>query len=293
MTDTAVPGAWDAYRKMAARPRAAVLDHEFGKLFDINLPSGTEGQITSDVVDATFLVKLVRPNVDPAFVADQLPFLRTYADLRLDRVAEIQGQTNDLLSYFGALSYLDSEAKKRTVELLQAVLRLVTILEMRMKLHFDFPRPITASASIQPIIQTPGHGSWPSGHATESFAVSIVLWSLMNVGSAVTAFDMVNDHEQPARLAQRIAANRTIAGVHYPTDSMAGAILGLTVGEMIVNFLEGANKTPARDFDGVNFSGDFDLATLANEMNGASDEDIIAVPSDILSSLWAVAKAEW
>ena len=32
------------------------------------------------------------------------------------------------------------------------------------------------------------------------------------------------------RLATRIAVNRTIAGVHFPIDSAAGAVLGLTLG---------------------------------------------------------------
>ncbi len=56
------------------------------------------------------------------------------------------------------------------------------------------------------MIQTPGHGSLPSGHATENFMTAWVLWKL----GANTAGDVLW-LEQSMRLATRIAANRTIA----------------------------------------------------------------------------------
>jgi membrane-associated phospholipid phosphatase len=35
-------------------------------------------------------------------------------------------------------------------------------------------------------------------------------------------------------LAERIAANRTVAGVHYPIDSWAGAALGTVIGRAVL-----------------------------------------------------------
>ena len=35
--------------------------------------------------------------------------------------------------------------------------------------------------------------------------------------------------------AERIAGSRTVAGVHYPVDSWAGALLGKAVGEIVLN----------------------------------------------------------
>src|SRR3546814_18772370 len=39
--------------------------------------------------------------------------------------------------------------------------------------------------------------------------------------------------EQLMRLAARIAINRTVAGLHFPVDSAAGALLGLTLGRYL------------------------------------------------------------
>ena len=116
----------------------------------------------------------------------------------------------------------------------------------------------------------------------------------MCIRDSVPAKELVTEQSQPMRLAARIAANRTVAGVHYPTDSMAGAVLGLTIGEMIVSALEGETETPVRVFDGASFTGDFDLASLHAVINPQTTKrNIAALQSDVVSKLWAFAKAEW
>ena len=159
-------------------------------------------------------------------------------------------------------------------------------------MHFDFPRPIQTSSDVQPIIQTPGHGSWPSGHATEAFAVAQV-FSALQAGGRVDALSAVAARSHPMRLAARIATNRTIAGVHYPSDSMAGAILGLGIGEMVVNWLSGDADTPIRQFNGTGFLDDFSLETLEGILPSAGMVSFVDAPSPVLSNLWQVAKDEW
>jgi hypothetical protein len=44
------------------------------------------------------------------------------------------------------------------------------------------------------------------------------------------------------RQANRIAVNRTVAGVHFPVDSVAGALLGLTLAEYLVNLCAGKQE---------------------------------------------------
>ena len=238
------------------------------------------------------VVRLVRPAFTPALVTAQMQYLRSYADLRLDRMTEIQVQTGDIVSFFGALGYLDRVATKRSLELIWALLRLVGRLEMRLKMHFDLPRPIVHGPDLQPVIQTPGHGSWPSGHATEAFAVA-TLFSALAAGGTVDAGAEVAARAPAMRLAARIATNRTVAGVHYPTDSMAGAVLGLGIGETVVNWLSGQPTTPMRVFDGSGFDGDFDLAGLEAVLSGAATATFTAPPPPVLASLWQVAASEW
>jgi membrane-associated phospholipid phosphatase len=294
---TTVPGGWDAFRRMQDGPQALVLDHELGSAFALDLSMPTVGEVVSPVAGGGTVVRLTRPAFTQAFLDDQMPILRSYADLRLDRMAEIHMQAGDILSFFGALAYLDRAATRRTLDLLWAVLRLCGRLEMRLKMHFDLPRPIMASADLQPIIQTPGHAAWPSGHATEAFAVATVFAALAagSAGAGTVDGDALVTARDPAmRLAMRIAQNRTVAGMHYPSDSMAGAVLGIGIGEMVVNWLSGQAGSPMRAFDGTGWGGDFDLAALQAVLGSGSTMVAIGTPpAPVMASLWQVARSEW
>src|SRR4030095_6798907 len=99
-------------------------------------------------------------------------------------------------------------------------------------------RPHELSPQVQPMIPTPNHGSWPSGHATEAHAVARVLFELVARGAVAAADNQLR--ELLMRQAARIAINRTVAGMHYPVDSMAGQALGLAVGEYFIQRCQAA-----------------------------------------------------
>ena len=42
-------------------------------------------------------------------------------------------------------------------------------------------RPVEYNAEVQPMITTPGHGSFPMGHATQAYAVAHVLKLLLSL----------------------------------------------------------------------------------------------------------------
>jgi undecaprenyl-diphosphatase len=84
-------------------------------------------------------------------------------------------------------------------------------------------RPFVAEAEPDPIVREPSTFSFPSGHATVSFACAVVLASAWP--RAAIAF---------YALAAGIAWSRVVTGVHYPGDVLAGAILGLGIGWALV-----------------------------------------------------------
>ena len=113
------------------------------------------------------------------------------------------------------------------------------------------------------------------------------------------------------RQASRIAVNRTVAGVHFPVDSVAGAMLGLTLGQYLVARCKAANSYSAWKFDGTKFKGDFSWRAMFDVGSGqkeAKTEEAIpstyiesAEPqtlgpedhSTVLNWLWVEASKEW
>ena len=201
-----------------------------------------------------------------------------------------------------------------TLELLNLAFLFAVNIEIRFKHAFACPRPIDLSAQVQPIILTPGHGSFPSGHATQAYAVCYVLERLL--GLTETA-GRKSEQEQLQRQAARIAINRTIAGVHFPVDSIAGRLLGQTLGEYFVsrcthnsayNCPKSAPSTwSARWFDGASASNSLagtDFQPFHQLLSGGPSPKFYkpfgsglpqAYPDAdaMLEWLWMCARMEW
>ena len=164
-----VPGDVDArMRRWEARVRAHVLDFELLSAFIVKSDSaGTQPTATLLIRDEAGeheLAKLVRPSA-----ADlrkyQLEHVHNYADLRRDRAAEILSQISGIETFFYRLAPVHPERHRFTIELLAAFYRALVSTEMRMKHALAVPRPVEFSPQIMPMIQTPGHSSFPAGHA--------------------------------------------------------------------------------------------------------------------------------
>jgi hypothetical protein len=160
------------------------------------------------------------------------------------------------------------------------------------------------------MIVTPGHGSLPSGHSTEAFMAATVFWSLLQAAAVVSGalpYDQASWGEQFMRLAARIAINRTVAGVHFPVDSAAGAVLGLTLGHYFVKRAKGEASYDAYDFDGSGYPQDQDFAwrdyysvDTKSQLDSAAyvrkdARKALDAPgnSAALEWLWGKALAEW
>jgi membrane-associated phospholipid phosphatase len=179
---------------------------------------------------------------DEAKFRKQLELVAAYADLREDRASEILAQLGPPIAFWSSVANLHPVRNRWTVELLDAALRLAKYAEMRLKHALACRRPVEYSPQVQPMILTPGHGSLPSGHSTEAHLIAYLLWKLLEEaerkkipdGSGTASRDAAW-REQLMRQAARIAINRTVAGVHFPVDSSAGQLLGLTLGEYLVH----------------------------------------------------------
>src|SRR5258708_40271574 len=72
----------------------------------------------------------------------------------------------------------------------------------------------------------PGAASYASGQATESYLWAGILAPVIPA-AARTQTDPADPDSTPLRrLAERVARNREVLGLHYPSDSKAGKYLG-------------------------------------------------------------------
>ena len=79
-------------------------------------------------------------------------------------------------------------------------------------------RPSEVYATPKPLVHAPHDNSFPSGHATASFACATML--SFYAPRAAPAFFL---------LAAAIAWSRVYVGVHYPLDVLGGAVLGVLI----------------------------------------------------------------
>ncbi|MGL5012575.1 MAG: phosphatase PAP2 family protein, partial [Paracoccaceae bacterium] len=241
------------------------------------------------------------------------PHVRAAADLRADRLPEIMTQMGDMLSFYAAHFRLHPDARKWTLVLLAAVYEAVLIPEMQLKFQCSLPRPYDFASEVQPIIGTPSHSTYPSGHATEAFAFAAVLCGLrhMAAGAAdpvaavladLTAPDGATRSETlPFRLAARIADNRTVAGVHFPVDSAHGALLGLSTGLAVLGACMGTPPVmPVWKADGQDWVTDFSLGEFVaalrpgpNTWNTGATVQLAANAGLIPTTLLVEALKEW
>lgn len=228
--------------------RAAILLAELSEDLPLSADDGVAGASSASLLcrqaDGTCasLVRIDRP--DLVQFREAAAMVGHYAELRPDRAPEIEVQTHGLMPFFAAIRPLEPSRNPATLEMLARAMDLTTAAVMRLKLALACPRPTQFSDLIQPMIACPSHPTLPSGHATQAFCLATLLTRLDDPRAPLQADDPL------FRLACRIAVNRTVAGVHFPADSAAGAVLGMQLAHYML-----ARADPAATAHGAQFDG--------------------------------------
>jgi decaprenylphosphoryl-5-phosphoribose phosphatase len=87
------------------------------------------------------------------------------------------------------------------------------------KLIVRRPRPVLEG--LPPLGGAPSSLSFPSAHATSSFAVATAMTRVEPIGALAFL------------LAFALALGRPYLGMHYPSDVLAGAVLGVALGLLV------------------------------------------------------------
>jgi membrane-associated phospholipid phosphatase len=140
----------------------------------------------------------------------------------IERAARTLGKTgNDgaLWVVLGLLLALIDGANRESWLIVAALGPLAIGLNYAVKLIVRRPRPVLEG--LPPLGGAPSSLSFPSAHATSSFAVA----------TAMTRIDPLGALAFLPAIA--LALGRPYLGMHYPSDVLAGALLGVALGLLV------------------------------------------------------------
>ena len=171
----------------------------------------------------------------PGYVTDddEIDLLVTAAqDERADALDEILSQSDEFTSYFLNLMMARPTSFPATTRVLFLAAQIGAFMAMNFKAQFSRPRPSQLCPALLPPIAVPGHPSYPSGHSTQAHLMALCLNDVLDVLLPPQTLKWSTDL---LALAERIARNREIAGLHYPSDSWGGLQLATNINNYLNN----------------------------------------------------------
>ena len=124
------------------------------------------------------------------------------------------------------------KTRKAGVLVLLAIALGYLVNDLILKDLIERPRPWIDISGLEPLIYASNPNSFPSGHTCIAFAVVGIIcrtqsqnWALASIAAAVL-----------------MGFSRMYVGVHYPTDIMAGAVVGIVCSQVIWYIYSSANK---------------------------------------------------
>jgi PAP2 superfamily len=150
---------------------------------------------------------------------------------RPEAMGEILNQHQNQQLCFMQLLTMTATSHPKTFFVMKLAARVGEVVMMRLKRHFNRPRPTQYYPTLYPPLPVPGHSSYPAGHALIARLTANVLVEVTTVGAAGRSFYK----NSLLKLADEIGLNRVIAGFHFRSDISAG----VTAADMTYQFLSG------------------------------------------------------
>ncbi len=244
--------------------------------------------------------------LDPASDDDRWQHLDTEAELRELRalieyrsgvIDEAMAQRAGLLTYLRGVVNFRASSHPATYALCAVAIALAQLQDMHWKNVFRRPRPSRLDPRLVPPIEVPGHGAFPSGHACEAMTAALVLEQVLP--PAVVDFRPAGGGQPAAchgaeagplrAMARRIARNREVLGVHYPSDTVCGfkvAARGLPFILGIPSLRGVPNRARGRATEGFR-------ATQPLRLANGREEPVALAGGVHATGLLARARAEW
>jgi membrane-associated phospholipid phosphatase len=156
-------------------------------------------------------------------------------------MAEALTQRTNPWAWFRGILMCNSKSAPVTHQLVTIANVVGQFVVMYYKMYFHRPRPSQYSPALLPPIEVPGHASFPSGHATESYLIALILDAVMPAAAGSPATTAPDNPPPPypgisplQQMAARIARNREVLGLHFPSDSKAGRRLAIRTFEILM-----------------------------------------------------------
>lgn len=149
--------------------------------------------------------------------------LRWPGSARLDRFVTATTDLGSVYAVVGTAATLAALGRRRAAEDTLGVGLLAWGLSQGTKTGVRRVRPYEEAHGVRRLIAVPTGSSFPSGHATVGAAVATVLVDHARPSVARVALGLVGAY---------VPLSRVFVGVHYPTDVLGGAGLGLLLGSV-------------------------------------------------------------
>ena len=158
---------------------------------------------------------------------------------RKRRRPDIIDEKDNTSSQFMRVVMFSAASHPNTTVLFEAMVVVGAIVVMHYKNKFGRPRPSQLEPALRPLLDVPGHASYPSGHATQAYLVAQALTTV------------IRNHEigrELYKIAEQVAVNREWAGLHYRSDSEAGKQLARELFPYIEDAYEATFAAAAREW---------------------------------------------